>query len=240
MHSFDDLAIDNCKFDNIIEASSQMLLNDVKILRISQNINQFIIWQKVESRERFPLHFHVILQAFLDFIMNLVVSFKLVKSLRMLLHNLNALWHLLSSLHESFEVFIYSIEFIGFIRHCFSDIRSLEDILQISPHLLESDPFIDHVTQCNNILLQFLCFCSQKFYEAWTKNQVDICKSLVKSGENIIQVLKSIRITFFFPFNLEVNFSPKIFNFINLLSKVGLLCSLSWNSCNFLLELINI
>ena len=240
MHCLDDLAIDNCKLDNIIEASSQMLLNDVKILRISQDINQFIIWQKVESRERFPLHFHVILQAFLDFIKNLVVGFKLVKSLRMLLHNLNALWHFLSSLHQSFEVFIYSIEFIGFIRHCFSDIRSLEDILQISPVLLESDPFINHVTQCNNILLQFLCFGSQKFYEAWTKNQVDICKSLIKSGENMIKVLKNVWITFFYPFNLEVNFSPQIFNFINLISKIGLLCGLSWNGCDFLLKLIDI
>ena len=79
-----------------------MLLNHLKILRMRKNINQFIIWQKVESRERFPLHFHVILQTFLDFIKNLIICFELIKSLRILLDNTNALWHFLSSLHQSF------------------------------------------------------------------------------------------------------------------------------------------
>ena len=217
-----------------------MLLNHLKILRMRKNINQFIIWQKVESRERFPLHFHVILQTFLDFIKNLIICFELIKSLRILLDNTNALWHFLSSLHQSFEVFINYVEFICFIWHCYSDIRSLKDVFQISPVLLKSYPFIDHVTQCDDVFLQLLGFSSQKFYEAWAKNHVDICKGLIKSGENIIKVLKNVWMAFFMPFDYEVDFSPKIFNFINLTSEIGLLSGLSWNGCKFLLVLIDI
>jgi len=50
-----------------------MTLNDDGILRVSQNINQLIVRQEVESWESFSLQSHIIIKRLLNFIKGVVV-----------------------------------------------------------------------------------------------------------------------------------------------------------------------
>ena len=50
-----------------------MELNDVKIRRIGEDINQLVVREEVESWECTSLHFHVVVELLLNFVQGVVV-----------------------------------------------------------------------------------------------------------------------------------------------------------------------
>jgi hypothetical protein len=94
-----------------------MSSNDVNVLRVGKNVDQFIIGQEIESWEGFSLQSHVVIQRFLDFIKNSVVGNQIIEGLEWVsLHNFQAVRNLLSFDHQSFEELINLLKFLRLIR----------------------------------------------------------------------------------------------------------------------------
>ena len=152
-----------------------MLLDNVQVLRVSQDIDQLIIGQEVESWESLSLHCHVIVQRLLNVVQDLIVRCQLVESLEWLsVNDLENDWLLLGLGHEQLERLIDLLEPLGLIWHGFSDIRGLhEDVFKVSPVQLAALPLLHHVTDRQDIFLPLFSFWSQRLHEPGSQNHVD-------------------------------------------------------------------
>jgi hypothetical protein len=73
MNFLNNIFINDCKLNNVIETSFQVTLDDIEISWVGKNINQLIIRKEIESRESFSLFLHIVFQLLLATIKNLIL-----------------------------------------------------------------------------------------------------------------------------------------------------------------------
>lgn len=143
---FEDFTLGDVQVDQVIEERLQVQHDDfLDLVGVGQNVEQLVIRQEVEAREIRTLTLHVLLQGLGNLVKQFVVLLQLRNQEGTILDDLQALCRFLSLGHQVLEEFIDLLEFLVSRTEIFPNIGSLEDILQIDPLLLHTDPLLNSI-----------------------------------------------------------------------------------------------
>jgi len=130
-------------------------LYGVGISGLGQNLEEFVVGEEVKARESAALDLQVILHLFLNFFELLVV---LLEFAQQLLRGAAVVDQrsLEGFDHDIFPELVHHNEFLVFLWQLFLDVLSAEDVLQVHPLPLASQPLVDYLRNQQQSLLYYL------------------------------------------------------------------------------------
>ena len=132
-----------------------MRLHGLGITSLRQNLEQITVRQEVETREAATLVLQVLGQAVLDLIKDAVVALEFAeKNLRA--STLLYVGNLAHSVHELLPELVDHLELLGLLRQRLLHVLSREDVFEIHPRLLESEPLVDDPADDAELFLPLL------------------------------------------------------------------------------------
>jgi hypothetical protein len=108
-----DIKLIDLKPDEVIETGFKVLLDDIEVLRVGEDFQEFIIGEEIEARKGASLALEVVLELLLDVVEDLVVGSELVKEERIGLDGSEGIGLLAGLYHEEFEELVDLFEALG-------------------------------------------------------------------------------------------------------------------------------
>lgn len=149
-----------------------MRLHGMNVTGLRKDFNKIIVRQEVETGEGSSLSAKIVFKTLLDLLQSLVVVLKLllddtsvglVDDLRIFV----ALAHVI--LPELVNV----LERLGLSLELGLDVLSVEDVLEVHPLALESEPLIDHITEVTELALPFFDLSTDLIDESGSHHSTD-------------------------------------------------------------------